>query len=302
MKGISYSAMTASTVHRVRAGEGAAVTAAGAESCIGRIRENGKSAQLDTAVRLLRPQSAASHNYGFSGSCGNVSILTQSLGRLLTRCLPATCLLCGADAGNSPLCVKCAADLPGLPPARCPHCAEATTHGERCGRCLKEPPHFDATHAAFAYRFPIDRLIHALKYGHQLALAGWFGERLAEAVRKPAADCLVPLPLHPRRLQERGFNQSGEIAKRLACRLALPLGLDLLVRRRATPPQASLPLKERPGNVRSAFECPADLSGRHILLVDDVMTTGATLNEAARTLKLHGAARVDVAVVARAMR
>lgn len=221
--------------------------------------------------------------------------------RLLDHILPQSCFLCGSD-GSDLLCPACHADLPTLSPARCPRCAQPTAHGERCGRCLNQPMHFDRTQAIFRYDFPVDRLVHALKYGHQLALARWLGKRLADSLADADADCIVPLPLHPQRLKERGFNQATEIARPLAEACGLPIVCDVLYRSHSTAPQAGLALNERPANVRGAFECPIDLAGRRILLVDDVMTSGATLDEAARTLKLHGAARVEVAVVARALR
>lgn len=227
------------------------------------------------------------------------SALAKLARHLLDGLLPQSCLLCGGDADEL-LCPACRADLPILPPQRCPQCAEPTAHGERCGRCLAQTMHFDRTHAAFRYAFPLDRLVHKLKYGHQLALAAWFGQELAKTIGAAGADCIVPLPLHPERLKERGFNQALEIAR--AIPRSLPVHCDLLHRRHATVPQAALPLDQRSGNVRGVFECPGDLSGRRILLVDDVMTSGATLNEAARTLKLHGAVSVEVAVVARALR
>lgn len=238
-----------------------------------------------------------------------MSILTQALGRFARRALTATlsaglpnsCILCGSDSRDV-LCVPCIDDLPPLPMARCPLCAEPSAQSERCGHCLGQSPHFDATFALYRYDFPFDRLIHAFKYGGQLALAPWLGTALAEAVKEADFDLIIPLPLHPRRLCERGYNQSGEVAKFLARRLGRPLDLDHCRRSRATPPQAELPLDKRLNNVRGAFECSTDFSGLHILLVDDVMTTGATLDECARTLKLHGAARVSVAVAARALR
>lgn len=219
----------------------------------------------------------------------------------LASLLPGSCLLCGTDSRDALLCPACTNDLPALPPAQCPQCAEQTTHGERCGACLKTPPHFDRTVAAFRYDFPVDRIIHALKYGHQLAVAGWLAERLAACL--PTGDeLIVALPLHDERLRDRGFNQSVEIARLLGHRLGRPVDCGSLRRTRATPPQADLPLKERQRNVRGAFECVADFSGKQILLIDDVMTTGSTVNEAARVLKLHGATRVTVGVVARALK
>jgi ComF family protein len=166
---------------------------------------------------------------------------------------------------------------------------------------LQQPPAFDASAALFAYAFPIVRLIHALKYGHQLAIAQWLGKTLATRLNPADCDAIIGLPLHPSRLQERGFNQSIEIARPISRAWQRPLYIDVLQRTRA-PPQAELPLKARQANVRGAFECVADLSGQRILLLDDVMTTGATLDECARVLKLHGASSVTVAVAARALK
>jgi len=143
----------------------------------------------------------------------------------------------------------------------------------------------------------------ALKYGHQLAIAPWLGKTLANhpSLQNIGIDQIISMPLHPDRIKERGFNQSIEIARPLCHALQRRLLLDCLKRTRATQPQAELNLKERHSNVRGAFECTSDLTGQSILLLDDVMTTGATLNECARVLKLHGARHVMVAVAARAL-
>lgn len=227
----------------------------------------------------------------------------RQLGRQLSSLLPTgSCLLCSTESGTELLCPACAADLPRLPESLCPLCSTPTTYGERCGACLKEAPHFASTIALFSYDFPADRLIQALKYAHQLAVAAWLGELLSRRLGEYPCDLLIPLPLHPERLRLRGFNQSVEIARPLSAALHRPLTLNCLARVRPTPPQAELPLKERARNVRGAFECSADLAGRRVLLIDDVMTSGATLNECARVLRLHGASRVDVAVVARALK
>ncbi len=236
-----------------------------------------------------------------------MSILPQTLHRALqdiaTHLLPGSCLLCAADSPASLLCRACTADLPKLPTALCPQCSEETTLGERCGACLRDPPAFTRTIALFRYEFPVDRLIQALKYGHQLALAAWLGHRLGERLVAADYDLLLPLPLHPSRLRTRGFNQSLEIARVDKQSARNPdKSRTILTRIRATPPQAELPLKERGRNVRGAFECARDLAGKRILLVDDVMTTGSTLREAARILKLHGAGQITVAVAARALR
>lgn len=234
------------------------------------------------------------------------SILPQTLRHALhgisTHLLPGSCLLCAADSAANLLCPACAAELPRLPAALCPQCADETTLGERCGACLKDPPAFVRTIALWRYEFPVDRLIQALKYGHQLALAAWFGNQLAERLLAADYDLLLPLPLHPARLQTRGFNQSQEIARVIGKGLGIPVSPSFLNRVRATPPQAELPLKERGRNVRGAFEGIGDLAGKRILLVDDVMTTGSTLREAARILERHNAGEITVAVAARALR
>lgn len=230
-----------------------------------------------------------------------MSILTRVLRRIGDELLPGRCLLCGERAVGGPLCAPCDADLPALPAARCPQCGDSSMAAETCGHCQRQPPHFSACHAALPYAFPVDRLVQALKYGHQLALAPWFGRRLAATV-STLPDLVVALPLHPSRLRERGFNQAVEIARTLATCLDRPLLAEGFIRSRATQAQADLPLSARAANVRGAFESRIDFGGRSVLLVDDVMTSGATLDEAARVLRLHGAGNVAVAVVARALR
>lgn len=238
-----------------------------------------------------------------------MSILPQALigaakhlaGRLQAAMLPGSCLLCAGESARQLLCPGCLAELPAAPAHHCPQCAEPTTHGERCGACLKEPPYFDRTIALWRYDFPLDRIIQAMKYRHQVAAARWLGEALAE--RLPGAgQWIVPMPLHPERIRERGFNQSMEMARALARARHLPLAGECLLRQRPTPPQAELEHRERQRNVRGAFACTSDLTGRAIVLVDDVMTTGASANECARVLRLHGAATITVAVAARALK
>lgn len=228
--------------------------------------------------------------------------LRDNLGALVSRIWPGSCLLCAADSASSLLCPACTADLPQQAATACPQCGIETPLGEHCGACLKSPPAFTRTIAPFRYEFPVDRLIQTLKYSHRLPLAKWFGSSLSGQITADEHDLLLPLPLHPSRLRERGFNQSAEIARAIHNRLGIPMSVGYVTRVRATPPQAALPLKERAKNVRGAFECTADLTGKRILLVDDVMTTGSTLRECARILQLHGAAQITLAVAARAQR
>ena len=240
-----------------------------------------------------------------------VPILTQNGGSLadapnearrkIGKLLAQDCLLCAAPCSNAILCDACAADLPRLQKPVCPRCALPTPNGETCGRCLAKPPHYDATFAAFRYDFPLDKLIQSFKYGHRLALGSYFGQQLLQRLENKAADTIIPLPLHPERLRERGFNQALELARPVGKAMKLPIDTTSCCRQRNTAVQADLRWRERSKNVQGAFHCSSDLTGRRIILIDDVMTTGASLNECARTLKLHGAAEVTLLVVARAL-
>jgi ComF family protein len=207
-----------------------------------------------------------------------------------------TCYLCRGPA-SALLCAACNAELPRLAPPRCPRCALESPRGEVCGRCLAEAPRYDATVAAFAYEFPADALVHSLKFRGELALAGFLGERLRECLGAQSVDHVVPVPLSVERLRGRGYNQSVEIARHLPGRLEL----SLCERSRDTPAQVDLPYAERRRNVRGAFRCTRAILGRTVAVVDDVMTTGATLDELASVLKAAGAARVVNWVVARTL-
>lgn len=171
---------------------------------------------------------------------------------------------------------------------------------ETCGACLKRPPHYAQATAVLLYRYPADALLHAFKYGGNLALAEPMADLLVDALPE-TADLIVPLPLTPARLRERGFNQAHEIARRVARRTGIALAGSVCRKVRDTAPQATLPWKERVGNVRGAFVCDADFSGLTVAVVDDVLTTGSTLDELAHALRRAGAARILGWVVARAV-
>ncbi len=234
---------------------------------------------------------------------GGVS-LAAALSRLL---LPQRCELCVERTDGALLCAACAESLPRVG-AACPVCALPSAGNATCSKCLAAPPPYAATIAAFAYAFPVDRLLQRIKYGGRIALAQWAGAALVAAVRDAFAgrvgrtrpDRIVALPLAVARQRDRGFNQAREIAARLARGTGLPLA-DPLARITTGPPQTALPWAERRRNVRGAFAVRAPLRGARIALVDDVMTTGATLAEASRTLLSAGAERVECWVVARTL-
>ncbi|MBB3119193.1 ComF family protein [Pseudoduganella violacea] len=182
----------------------------------------------------------------------------------------------------------------------------ALAPGDRCcGRCRRQRPAYDATVTAADYALPVDRLVLQLKFGARLAHARLFGELLAAAWRASAQpslpQLLCPVPLGPQRLAERGFNQALEIARPLGRALGVPVRARLMQRRQDTPPQSSLDWGQRAANVARAFtlDSEAALYGRHVGLVDDVMSSGATLHALALACKQAGAARVSNLVFAR---
>ena len=206
------------------------------------------------------------------------------------------CHLCGAHQ-RAPVCPSCSSEL-ARPLNTCPRCAIPMAAPGDCGPCTLQPPAFDATRAAWLYVPPLDRLVHGLKYHGRLPLAAWFGEALSKDL--PSVDFICPMPLHPTRLRERGFNQAHEIARIVSGRTGIPLMKRTVRRIRPTLEQSLLDRRARRANVRGAFHCAEPMDGATILVIDDVMTTGATLEQVAQALRLAGAAQVINRVVARA--
>ncbi len=209
--------------------------------------------------------------------------------------------MCGAESAGDAVCEACARALPNRPPSACPRCGLPGLDGGCCAACEREKPAYDATLALYDFVFPVDAMVHALKYRHRLSMASFFGAALAARAQDfgAQADLILPMPLHPRRLAERGFNQAVELARPLARVRGLPLGLAVVSKLRDIPAQAGLDREARLRNPRGAFECDVSLQGQRVIVVDDVMTTGATLGELARTLKRQGASWVGNVVVAR---
>jgi len=220
---------------------------------------------------------------------------------LFKRIIPAQpCVLCSTMSRNGLWCAACDAALPYLKVAHCPVCALKTPTGEVCGHCLSHPPLFTRTTSVFSYAFPLDKLIQTMKYSEQLALAHAFAGKLAQRI-DDLPDYVIAMPLHPDKLRERGFNQSLLLASTLSRKLELKLLPDVCRRVRNTPPQSALPWKERKKNVRGAFHCDMDLTGKRVALVDDVLTTGASLDALAHAVRQRGATEVMAWVVARTM-
>jgi ComF family protein len=228
----------------------------------------------------------------------------------LPAAIPSSCALCGCDS-NTALCGGCRAQFFSHRPHRCKRCAItiATDDAGICGACLKQPPAFDATIVAVDYAAPVDQLVLGLKFGNRLELAPLFAGMMRDAMldAPPVAlpQQLTAVPLGSQRLVERGFNQALEIAKPLARSLGITLEPRLVSRQRDTHAQAQLHPDERHKNIRNAFLVTGDaidlVRGRHVGVVDDVMTTGDTLNELAATLKRFGAVRVTNFVFARTL-
>ncbi len=219
---------------------------------------------------------------------------------------PQRCLLCGAPgADDRDLCRLCAKSLPyndhpcsicALPlPAKAPV-------GSVCGRCSQNRPAFDRCYAALEYDHLTGPLISRLKFNHRLNHARLLSELLCDYLERhqaPLPDLFLPVPLHRQRLRERGYNQALEIGRHVGRHFDIPVSAALCSRVRATSAQTGLQRKERRKNLRRAFRLNSPVKGMTISLLDDVVTTGATVSELAKLLKKEGASRVDVWAVAR---
>lgn len=217
---------------------------------------------------------------------------------LIDAFLPARCRHCGAP--GAALCEGCRARLPWNLRA-CRHCALPVGAGDCCRDCATAPM-FDAARAAFTLAAPIRETVHAMKYDADFGAAALLGDLLAQRLAAGAAplpEVLLPVPLHPRRLRARGYNQALLLARALTRRLKLELHDEGARCLRVTADQIGQSAAQRRKNLRGAFAIDADLRGRRVALVDDVMTTGATLGELARACRRAGAARVEAWVVAR---
>lgn len=216
--------------------------------------------------------------------------------------LPHSCVLCGVEPVRDYFCRDCRSDLPWVGVA-CGHCGRplATALPASCVDCQRRPPAFDRAYAPLLYAFPVDSALKALKFRRQLCYAPAFGALLPPLYGElfHDADALLPVPLHRRRHVMRGFNQAIELGRSLRRKSGLPL-ISNVRRTKFTKPQTGLDAAERRRNMKAAFEVRGAMHYRHPLLIDDVITTGETCHQLARTLLAAGAESVRVLAVARA--
>ena len=228
--------------------------------------------------------------------------------------LPPRCIGCGGpatglckiDLPKLDLCPACYGQLP-INRHACQHCGlplSGTAFSLICGGCLRRPPKYQSSLCAYGYAYPIAQLIHRFKYGGSLAHARVLGTLLASYVRDRHTgnwpECVIPVPLHSVRYRARGFNQVIELGRFVTRELAIPMRTDLVERTRYTPEQAGLSRRERRKNLRRVFRTTTKSLPVHVALLDDVITTGSTVNELTRTLRGCGVAHIEVWGLARA--
>jgi ComF family protein len=227
--------------------------------------------------------------------------LNKLKGTALDLLFPRWCLGCGREGDF--ICAACLKSLPGIKPPLCPKCGLPQPHARLCPGCTGWQAEIDGIRSPFRFEGVIRQAVHELKYRNLRAVAGLFGRLLNDylSANPLPAEVIVAVPLHPKRLRERGYNQSLLLARELAKLSRLPLVEDCLIRERHSPPQArTASVKERRKNVAHAFACrDRRLKGKAVLLIDDVSTSGATLDGCARALKKAGAASVWGLVLAR---
>ncbi|MCW9013411.1 MAG: ComF family protein [Gammaproteobacteria bacterium] len=224
---------------------------------------------------------------------------------ILRQLYPATCVLCGASGkAGQDLCVDCAGDLI-VNISACVRCAlPIPVYNEQriCGTCLQKPPQYDAAWSAFLYAQPLEWMIHQLKFNTRLAYARLLSAQMLSVLPdiSERPDCFIPVPLHSKRMKQRGFNQALELLRPIAKQLDIPVDSHSCSRQKSTAKQTGLNSSDRRKNIKNAFQFKNTGQYKYIVLFDDVVTTGSTVNELAREIRRHGIERVDVWSLARA--
>lgn len=225
--------------------------------------------------------------------------ITQSLR------LPSICVLCNQFHHNSlAVCDECIALIPVLGPS-CTNCAYPLFNSDYpvCGYCIKNPPHFDSTTIIYRFEEPLRSLLHRFKYRNELYLGPFLGQLILNAWQQNPTkpQCLLPVPMYPKKIKARGFNQTMILTRFLAKRLAIPYDFSHCKKIKNTPSQAQLDGKERINNMREAFKVKK-LPYTHVALIDDLLTTGSTANELAANLKNSGVEKVELWSCARTIK
>jgi len=241
-----------------------------------------------------------------------LQLLRRDLGTCLDTLLPAACPWCGRllkpGTDQTSICEACRRGIIDCGPACCPRCSQPhatlAVSPHYCEVCLRMPPPFEKVHTVGRYQNSLKKAIHTFKYRDDPALAASLSHLLMDSLKKVSEDFqpkrVIPVPLHPRRLRQRGYNQALELAKPVARQLEVLLDNRLLERIRPTLPQQDLDARARRSNLRNAFALTGGLHGEDLLLIDDVMTTGTTARECGLALKRGGAGRIRIAVLGRA--
>lgn len=274
---------------------------------------------LDTVAAITLQDNAGSPEVGSGQRApehlpkGPMFPLVSGIRRFLHVILPVNCAGCGKSLSDDPIpffCQSCWASIRLLRGPACPRCGRQFASpitlkysaSHLCAVCRKRRPSYTQAWSSYAYEPPLQEAIRLFKYRRKVVLADALGELWSSSWHDvPAIDVLIPVPLHPARLREREFNQSLLLADRLNRRLHLPISHDNLVRVRATKLQSELPRAARLKNLRGAFAVrrPGEVASKRVLLVDDVLTTGTTVNECAKTLRKAGSGDVYVVTLAR---
>ena len=217
---------------------------------------------------------------------------------------PFTCLLCGRANKIFGVCRSYRQELPWAVHG-CQRCANPVLSiSSLCGKCLQKPPIYDDMLALFYYRSPIDHLLTSLKFSNQLIYAQLLGQLLAEHIKnhyltRPKPELIIPMPLHASRLRQRGYNQAVELSRPIAKTMNIPLSFNQCQRIIATEPQSSIPAAARQQNVKNAFAIVAPISAKHVAIVDDIVTTGSTVDELIKILHRSGVTTIDLWCCAR---
>ena len=238
---------------------------------------------------------------GFACQLEKMDLVNSCIKTIQDRLYPQRCLLCGMmKPENSGLCLECRNDLPYLS-GQCPRCSLPTPGSRLCGHCQAHAPAQDACWAAFEYTAPVSHLVCKLKFQRQLYYARTLGMLMAQRIPdQTGPEVIIPVPLHRERLASRGFNQAFELARWIGKLHNIPVNSTACRRSRATREQSGLSASERRRNIRGAFEIDNALTAHHVALVDDVMTTGSTINELAAALRSCGVSCISAWVCARA--